>query len=272
MIPANALDPATARALLEWQVELGATEAICEAPVDRYALAAAEAAERAAPPAAPATPAHVEPAGGEGPDPVAVARAAAADAADLAGLEAALAAFEGCALKKGAQTLVFADGVPGARVMIVGEAPGRDEDRQGKPFVGRAGQLLDRMFAAIGLSRAAEDPAQALYITNVLPWRPPQNRDPRPDEIAMMLPFVERHIALAAPEVLVLMGNISCQALLRRKGILRLRGQWTEALGLPVLPMTHPAYLLRQPAAKRHAWSDLLALAAHLDPEPKDTT
>jgi uracil-DNA glycosylase len=121
-------------------------------------------------------------------------------------------------LKKGARNLVFADGNPAARVMIVGEAPGRDEDLQGLPFVGKAGQLLDRMFEAIGMGRASPDAERALYITNVLPWRPPENRDPSPEEIAMMLPFLRRHVELAGPEVLVLMGNHSCQALLGRRG------------------------------------------------------
>jgi DNA polymerase len=135
---------------------------------------------------------------------------------------------------------------------------------QGKPFVGRAGQLLDQMFAAIDMTRESPDPALSLYITNVLPWRPPQNRDPSPDEIAMMLPFVRRHVDLAAPDVLVLMGNHSCQAMLGRRGITRLRGAWTEALGRPALPMFHPAYLLRNPAAKREAWHDLLLLQSRL--------
>ena len=152
----------------------------------------------------------------------------------------------------------------GARVMVVGEAPGRDEDLEGRPFVGQAGQLLDRMLAAIGLAREATDREAAVYITNVLPWRPPQNRDPDAGEIAMMRPFLERHIALARPDVLILMGNHACDALLQRKGILRLRGQWAEAVGMPAMPMTHPAYLLRNPAAKREAWADLLAVQARL--------
>lgn len=147
---------------------------------------------------------------------------------------------------------------------MLGEAPGVEEDKEGRPFVGRAGHLLDRMFAAIGLSRGAVDPARAIYITNVMPWRPPQNRDPEPAEIAMMRPFVERHIALAAPEIIVVMGNTPCAALLGTKGITKLRGAWTTALGKPVLPMFHPAYLLRQPAFKREAWADLLALQARL--------
>jgi DNA polymerase len=148
--------------------------------------------------------------------------------------------------------------------MVVGEAPGRDEDLEGRPFVGRAGQLLDRMFAAIGLSRSATDAALALYITNVMVWRPPQNRDPTPEEVAMLLPFLHRHIVLADPEVIVVMGNTPLSALLGVKGITRQRGQWAQALGKPVLPMVHPAYLLRNPAAKREAWADLLSLKAHL--------
>ncbi|MEX0367128.1 MAG: uracil-DNA glycosylase [Ruegeria sp.] len=244
-----------ALAALAWQIELGADECIGDAPVDRYAVPATPAK-----PVSPAVPEQTAPTpAAAAVDPVALARDAAAAAQDLAGLEAALAAFEHCDLKKGARNLVFADGVPGARVMIVGEAPGRDEDMQGKPFVGRAGQLLDKMLAAIGLSRA-----ESVYITNVLPWRPPQNRDPKPEEVAMMQPFLYRHIELAKPEVLVVVGNHSCQALLGKRGITRLRGDWTEARGKPALPMFHPAYLLRNPAAKREAWADLLSLQAHL--------
>jgi len=190
--------------------------------------------------------------------------AAIAAAATLDDLRAALTAYDHCDLKKGAKTLVFADGNPAARVLVLGEAPGRDEDIEGRPFVGRAGQLLDRMFAAIDMSRTTPDPDKALYITNVMPWRPPQNRDPAPDEIAMMLPFVHRHIELVDPAVIVVMGNTPCSALLGRKGITRMRGEWTEALGRPVLPMFHPAYLLRQPSMKREAWEDLLTLQAGL--------
>ncbi|MBK5934517.1 DNA polymerase [Rhodovulum imhoffii] len=252
------LDFHTAKALLEWQVELGVSEAIGDAPVNRYE-------EETQPVAAPQSPPVSPPAD----DPVAGARAAATAAGTLEALCTALAAFEGCDLKRGARSLVFADGTPAARVMVIGEAPGRDEDIRGKPFVGRAGQLLDKMFAAIGLGRdrAAE---HGLYITNVLPWRPPQNRDPQPEEVAMMLPFLHRHIELAAPEVIVLMGNHSCGALLGRKGITRLRGNWAEVAGLPALPMFHPAFLLRNPAAKREAWRDLLMLQARLRGDPAD--
>ncbi|MEL6452237.1 MAG: uracil-DNA glycosylase [Pseudomonadota bacterium] len=244
-----------ALAALAWQVELGVDTCIGDAPVNRYDVPAAAPKPAVPAPAVAAAPVAIE----EVQDPVGVARAAAAAAQDLPALRAALGAYEHCELKRGARNLVFSDGVPGARVMIVGEAPGRDEDRAGRPFVGRAGQLLDRMLAAIDLSREA-----SVYITNVLPWRPPQNRDPKPEEIAMMQPFLHRHIALAAPDVLVVVGNHACQALLGKRGITRLRGDWTEAQGKPAIPMFHPAYLLRTPAAKREAWADLLSLKARL--------
>lgn len=241
--------------MLEWQIELGVSEAIGDVPLDRYSLPETGPAKRIV--AAPATPATVEPKAAL--DPVQVAKMAAQGAGSLEVLQQALGAFELCELKKGARNLVFSDGVPGARVMIIGEAPGRDEDREGRPFVGRAGQLLDRMLAAIELNRA-----ENVYITNVLPWRPPQNRDPSPAEIAMMLPFLVRHVALAKPDFIVCMGNISCQSVLGKKGITRMRGNWEQAFGLPVLPMFHPAYLLRTPSAKREAWADLLDLRAKL--------
>lgn len=254
------IDWHAARAALEWQLEMGVTEAISETPINRFEQVAPPPKAGVAPSAAaPVTPVSAAPQ----TDPVAESETAARAVQDLAGLQAAMANYPHCELRKGARNLVFCDGVPGARVMIVGEAPGRDEDRIGKPFVGRAGQLLDRMLDAIDLGRD-RDISEAVYITNVLPWRPPQNRDPKPDEIAMMLPFLKRHIALAKPEFLVVMGNISCQALLGKRGITRLRGNWAEAVGLPVLPMFHPAYLLRNPAAKREAWADLLDLKARL--------
>ena len=248
-----------ALAALEWQMDLGVTEITGEDPIDRYAL----------PDTLKSVAAAVAKAATVGPvalavDAVQMARAAAAGAETLDDLHAAVAAFEGCELKRGAKTTVFSDGNPAASVLILGEAPGREEDAEGRPFVGRAGQMLDLMFAAIGLSRASPDSAQALYITNVMPWRPPQNRDPEPEEIAMMRPFVERHIVLVNPDLIVCMGNTPCLTLLGTSGILRLRGRWARALGKPVLPMTHPAYLLRNPAAKREAWADLLALKGRL--------
>ncbi|MFQ5623136.1 MAG: uracil-DNA glycosylase family protein [Paracoccaceae bacterium] len=247
-------------ALLAWQVELGANEATGETPVNRFEE---RPARRKAPPAKAAAPAMpVDPPPGDSD----IAAEIAARCADLAALRAAMADFEGCALKRGARNLVFSDGNPEARVMIVGEAPGREEDIRGLPFVGRSGQLLDRMLAAIGLSRAAERPEDAVYITNVLPWRPPQNRDPSSDEIAMMKPFLMRHIALAAPDVLITMGNPATKTLLETTtGITRLRGVWHDLDGVPLLPMMHPAALLRNPANKRFAWADLLALRRFLD-------
>jgi uracil-DNA glycosylase family 4 len=265
-----------ALAALQWQVEMGLSEVIGESPVNAYDLPerVAVAAPAVAVPAKPAARAEPQPyvpqisaaerAAAVADAAVAEAVAAAGAARSLEDLREALARYEHCEVKRGARNLVFADGRAGARVLVLGEAPGRDEDLEGRPFVGAAGQLLDRMFAAIGLSRESPDLERALYITNVMPWRPPGNRDPSPEEIAMMRPFVERHIELAAPEVIVLMGNTPCSALLGAKGILRLRGTWTEALGKPVMPMTHPAYLLRNPAAKREAWADLLEIRARL--------
>ena len=246
------------RAALEWQVAMGVDEAILDSPVDRTTTLALQKQ-----PAAEET-VSVEP----HLDAVAVARELATAANSLDALRAALEGFALCELKLGAKQLVFSDGQPNARVMIVGEAPGRDEDLQGKPFVGRAGRLLDLMFSHIGLSRETPDGATAFYITNVLPWRPPQNRDPKPEEMAMMLPFLTRHIELIDPDIVVAMGNHACQALLGKRGITRLRGNWGVAFGKPVLPMFHPAYLLRTPEAKRETWADLLALQSRLREMP----
>lgn len=263
----DAIESQDALAQLAWLVELGADEAILDAPVNRFELP--QATPKPAAPKPSASPASAPPpvpqdateAAGAAAE---IAKEIAAGAQNLDELHEALAGFEHCDLRQGARNLVFSDGNPDARVMIVGEAPGRDEDRMGKPFVGRAGQLLDAMFAAIGLSRHSEDAATALYITNMLPWRPPQNRDPKPAEISMLQPFVRRHIELADPQVVVLMGNWACIGLLGRKGIMRLRGNWDEVLGRPALPMYHPAFLLRQPAEKARAWEDPLSLKARL--------
>jgi len=185
----------------------------------------------------------------------------AAAAGDLDALRLAVAAFEGCALKRTATNLVFGDGNPAARVMLVGEAPGADEDRLGKPFVGVSGQLLDRMLATIGLDR------MSAYITNILPWRPPGNRKPTAAEIAACLPFVRRQVDLVAPAVLVCVGGTAASALLDRgEGIMRLRGRWYTLPGdqgnetVQVTAIFHPAFLLRSPGQKRDAWRDLLAI------------
>jgi len=266
-----------ALAALEWQIEAGADEAIGERPVDRRA--APRPGPKAAPKPAP-PPVKTPPRGAQAtqpprpplwrpePGPLESAEAALASARELAvaantlpELKAALEAFEGCPLKATAMNLVFADGNPEARVMMIGEAPGADEDRQGLPFVGVSGRLLDRMLACIGLDRTS------IYITNVLFWRPPGNRTPTAAEVASCLPFTERHIELAAPDYLVLVGGMSAKNLLARsEGILKLRGHWRpyQHSGLPrpipALPTLHPAYLLRQPQQKRLAWRDLLSL------------
>ncbi|KPU83327.1 uracil-DNA glycosylase [Marinosulfonomonas sp. PRT-SC04] len=268
----SAVEYYEAKAALEWQIELGADEAIGDVPLDRYELVAESPKVKAAQ-ADPAGKSVPKPSAAPIPivevDAVAVAKVAAANAADLVGLEAALAGFNLCELKRGARNLVFADGALPARVMIISEAPNREDDRAGKPFSGQAGVLLDRMLAAIDLGRDGSDSAPpsagSVYTTTALPWRTPQDRDPTPDEIAMLRPFIERHVELAAPDVVVLMGNAPCSAMLGRKGITRLRGTWESVMGRPALPMFHPAYLLRNPRAKREAWADLLELKAKLD-------
>jgi uracil-DNA glycosylase len=193
------------------------------------------------------------------------ARAVAQSAADLEMLRSKMAEFDGCALKRTATQLVFADGLPGSRIMLIGEAPGEGEDRIGRPFVGRAGQLLDRMLSAIGLDR------QKVYIANVVPWRPPGNRTPTLQETQICLPFIERQIDLADPEYLVCLGGSAARALLGvHGGILRARGSWfpyprQTGRDIQALAMLHPAFLLRQPAHKRFAWADMRALARMLE-------
>lgn len=250
-----------ALAALAWQVEMGVTEVMAEAPINRYALPDKQEPILLKPGAKPAAP--------QGQDlpttnPVREAETAAAACADLAALRAALEGFAHCELKKGARNLVFADGNAAAPLMILGEAPDRDEDLEGRPFAGRAGQLLDKMLAAVGRDRRSEDARQAAYLSTVLPWRPPGNRDASEEEMAMMQPFLFRHIALVKPRVIIAMGNTACAALLGKRGILRLRGTWGAVQDIPVMPMTHPVDLLRNPAAKREAWADLLAVQARL--------
>lgn len=189
---------------------------------------------------------------------IASAQSLAKAATNLAELRAALEGFEGCGLKKNCANTVFADGNPTSRIMFIGEAPGAEEDRQGLPFVGRAGKLLDKMMAAIHLDRSSA------YITNVLNWRPPQNRDPSPEEAAMCLPFLRRHIELVNPGIIILLGAVAARHVLGfSEGIMKLRGRWLEYrvndVMIPVMATLHPAYLLRQPAHKKLAWRDLQA-------------
>jgi len=243
---------------LEWLLEAGAGEAIGEAPVNRLAPRAPSATG-----AVPPTPraAVAQPAG----DAITGAQAAAAAAMTLEELRAALEAYDGCALKRTAAHTVFADGTPAGGILFIGEAPGRDEDRIGKPFVGRAGQLLDKMLASIGLDRNVN-----AYITNVINWRPPDNRDPSPEEAAQCLPFLRRHIELADPALIVLLGAVAARHVVGlSEGIMKLRGRWLDyRVGgrmVPLMPTLHPAYLLRQPAHKKLAWRDLQAIATKME-------
>ncbi len=268
MIP----DPApTVRQLLAFYLEAGVDCALADEPVNRLSdpdlAPAAPAAVPAQPTRAVSAPAAVlrgEPA--PAPDAaIASAREAARTAPTLEALRALLESFDGCALKNTATRLVFADGNPQARVMFVGEAPGREEDIEGLPFVGRSGKLLDRMIAAIGLDRSKA------YIANVIPWRPPGNRTPTPQETQICLPFIQRQIELVDPDILVTLGNPSTQTLLAtREGIMRTRGKWmdysTGTRTIRALATFHPAYLLRSPSYKRMAWQDLRAIAKALMP------
>ncbi|ODR94932.1 hypothetical protein AUC70_03885 [Methyloceanibacter stevinii] len=260
--------------LLDWYAAMGVDEAIGDAPVDRFAASAAAPQPqeplaktprpdpRPASKAPPATPPKAKrPAA---PPPQANTPAPALDGIKtLAALEEAAAAFDGCPLKRTAKTTCFARGSEQAKVMLIGEAPGRDEDLQGKPFVGRAGKLLDKMLASIGLDDTS------VYITNTIYWRPPGNRTPTPQEIASCAPFLTRQIELLAPDVIVLLGGAAAKSMLQTtEGIMRLRGKWklyhAKDRDIPVLATLHPAYLLRTPDAKRYAWRDLLMLKERL--------
>lgn len=277
--------PLPLRDALALQLESGIDECIGEVTVDRYEtsqalIAAREAAQQAAreapaqlaeapaarptpiPTMAPATPTS------PGLVPEGLVKAAvtvAAQAESIEALRTAVEGFEDCGLKHTATNTVFADGNPDAQVMLIGEAPGAQEDRQGVPFVGPSGQLLDLMLASIGLKR------EEVYVTNIVFWRPPGNRNPTTTEIATCMPFVERHIELVAPKIIVPMGGPAAKTLLgRAEGITKLRGQWssygTPRLSAPIdiIPLYHPAYLLRSPAHKREAWRDLLEIKQRL--------
>ena len=259
---------------LQWYLEQGVTEILEETPVNRFAPSP-RLDVKAEIPAAPSLNIIPDmPLGSAEARKEAVRLAAAANS--LEELEAAIRSFDGLAIKKTATNLVFSDGNPKSPIMVIGEAPGADEDIQGKPFVGVSGQLMDRMFAAIGLSRANEDPAASLYISNILNWRPPGNRTPSPAEIEISLPFIERHIALIKPKLLVFIGNVPTKALLNTNdGITKLRGRWATYLPLnevggaelPCLPTIHPSFLLRTPLQKKMAWADMLLLAKTLSGE-----
>jgi DNA polymerase len=281
-------DPGALQALLRFYVEAGVDAALSEAPVDHFARTrdekaketehrAAAVREQAATSPRERAPERDQataettrntraPANLAVPSEAAImaAREAAAGAESLEALRATLADFQGCNLRATATNLVFADGNPQARIMFVGEAPGFEEDIQGLPFVGRSGQLLDRMLASIGLDRTSA------YIANVIPWRPPGNRTPTPQETEICRPFIERQIFLADPDILVMLGGASAKQLLKTsEGILKLRGQWrpfdTGKREIRALATLHPAYLLRQPLQKRLAWRDLLMVKKSLD-------
>jgi DNA polymerase len=261
--------------LLEWYRAVGADETIGAAPHDWFAPPLPDGAvlAREVAPAAPSErslqferrppPAQTAPAprGVEGTTASQMAaRELARSASSLAELRALLESFDGCGLKKTAKRLCLSRGSPAARIMLIGEAPGKDEDAKGLPFVGRAGQLLDRMLAAAGLTEAD------VYITNLVFWRPPGNRTPSPEEVQVCQPFVERQIELLSPEVLIFLGNAAAKQLTgATEGIMKLRGKWLSYAGIRAMATLHPAYLLRNPIAKRLAWRDLLAIREALD-------
>ena len=267
--------------LLRWHIDAGADEAIGDSPTDHFKAASAPVRTQQRAVTTGGVQAAAAPPSSEAPRrrasvPLSLESPAAAEgsadqlanaASTLAELRDAMQQFEGCSLKHTAMNLVFGDGNPDADVMFIGEAPGADEDREGLPFVGVSGRLLDKMIAAIGMDRTSA------YITNILPWRPPGNRKPTTNEVTICLPFIRRHIELMAPRVLVLVGGTSASALLgRSEGITRLRGRWLvyrsdDAGGgfeIPCMPIYHPAYLLRQSALKRDAWRDILAIQERL--------
>jgi uracil-DNA glycosylase family 4 len=278
---------AAAAKALDWLAAMGADEAIAQVPFDRFEQSAsvsavAESAQAPGPsaqrrpslnhrPSAPvaAPPAPRSPAPAAATVPAEELDAMAQGCSTLDELARLLDGFDACPLKRTATQLCFADGSPGAHLMIVGEAPGRDEDEQGRPFVGRSGQLLDKMLKAAGFDRDSDDPATSVFITNTVFWRPPGNRNPSTAELTMCLPFVRRAIELAAPRLIMTLGNIPTQALLDTKqGITRIRGNWKQLeIGghvYQVMPSLHPSYLLRSPEAKRLAWRDLLDVKTRL--------
>jgi uracil-DNA glycosylase family 4 len=259
------LNNAELLSVLDWYRAAGVDLAVVDEPVDRFAQkppALAQAVQR--PSLATPSPAAVppQPAGPIGGDP-SEARRLAATAQSLDQLRDILDGYDGCGLKFRATQLVFADGNPQARIMLIGEAPGAEEDKQGKPFVGRSGQLLDRMLAAIGLDRTS------VYIVNTVPWRPPGNRTPTPEEMELCLPFLNRQVELVAPRLVLTLGGPAMQTVFKTSnGIIKMRGKWQDVIigthAVPALPTLHPAYLLRNPPAKQQAWRDLLSFKARM--------
>lgn len=255
------------KSLLQWYVDAGVDEAIDDVPANYFApTPSSPEIEQTTPTATPVqtkatAPLHHSPSAA-----MATARTIADSISTLAELEEAIQNFEGCAIKRTASKTVFSDGNPKAKLMIIGEAPGAEEDKQGIPFCGPSGQLLDKMLAAIGLDRTS------VYISNTVFWRPPGNRQPNPEETAACLPFVERHIALVAPKLLLLAGGVATTTLLKKDtSISRLRGKIYEysnpylAAPIPTALTYHPSYLLRSPAQKRLAWADLLMINGMLE-------
>ena len=256
-------DMTNALELLKWQLELGVDENVGNTPLDRFTDHSQADEVKIE---TPVTTKQKKPNIGNA---ITAAESRAKQSKSLDQLKASLENYEFCDLKKGSRNLVFSSGDLDAEVMIIGEAPGREEDIQGIPFVGRAGRLLDKMLRQIGLTRNKDQLSHNLiktaYICNVIPWRPPHNRDPSTEEIEMMLPFLRRHVSLIQPKIIVAMGNISCRALLGQTGITKLRGNWFDFEKIPLMPMCHPAYLLRNNAAKKDAWSDLLKIKEKLE-------
>lgn len=280
---------AKALAALSWQLEAGVDEILLETPVNRLnqpePQAKTEPQDKTEPqplpqppktlPHTPARPVQRRMHGAQAAalpnDEGAIndARTLAASCTSLEELKSALENFTGSPLKNTAKNTVFGDGNPKAPLMLIGEAPGRDEDIQGKPFVGRSGQLLDRILSAINRDRHHDDPAKAAWISNVIPWRPPGNRTPTPIETALLRPFIDRHIELIAPKIIVLLGGVAAkQMLATEQGIMRLRGKWRTIKihdhSFAAMPTFHPAYLLRQPAQKRLVWQDFLEIQEKL--------
>lgn len=263
MTQAAAIDR-TAESLLAFWAEAGVDAMLLDAPIDR--IEAGKFVAPKPPEKKPLLVAPVRPGALDVDGAIAQARQVAAEAKDLEALKAAIAAFDGCPLKlEGARQSVFARGAPDAPLMVIGEGPGPEEDARGEPFVGQAGQMLDRMLGAAGLT-------DRVFITNTVFWRPPGNRTPSPQEQAICAPFLERAIELVSPRMLLVLGAPAAKSILKRdEGILSLRGRWFEwrsesgKLELPVMPTLHPAFLLRQPGAKKKAWADLLTLTERLD-------